>query len=193
MNGKKTHGITTETVKRLFLDAGAVYLNYGETEERLLGATNDGNTFTIEQDIREIEVDGARGPVKGLRRIIEVRAQVVANLLEMTADNLKTALAGSTMEDYPDGEEKTHDKISRKLTIADTDYIGNVALVGEISGSQEPVICIIKNALVDGNFSIDTADKEEAGLEVTFTGHFDPADMDDEPWEIRFPVIGEGA
>ena len=189
----RQHGITTETVKRLFLDAGAVYLNYGETEERLLGATNDGNTFTIEQDVREIEVDGARGPVKGLRRIIEVRAQIVANLLELTADNLKTALAGSTMEDYPDGEEKTHDKISRKLTIADTDYIGNVALVGEISGSQEPVICIIKNALVDGNLSIDTADKEEAGLEVTFTGHFDPADMDDEPWEIRFPVIGEGA
>lgn len=189
----KYHGVTTETVKRLFLDAGAVYLNYGETEERLLGATNDGNTFTIEQDVREIEVDGARGPVKGLRRIIEVRAQIVANLLELTAENLKTALAGSTMEDYPDGEEKTHDKISRKLTIADTDYIGNVALVGEISGSQEPVICIIKNALVDGNFNIDTADKEEAGLEVTFTGHFDPADMDDEPWEIRFPVIGEGA
>ncbi len=185
----KYHGVTTETVKRLFLDAGAVYLNYGETEERLLGATNDGNTFTIEQDVREIEVDGARGPVKGLRRIIEVRAQIVANLLELTAENLKTALAGSTMEDYPDGEEKTHDKISRKLTIADTDYIGNVALVGEISGSQEPVICIIKNALVDGNFNIDTADKEEAGLEVTFTGHFDPDEMDEEPWEIRFPVI----
>ena len=64
-----------------------------------------------------------------------------------------------------------------------------MALVGEISGSQEPVICIIKNALVDGNFNIDTADKEEAGLEVTFTGHFDPDEMDEEPWEIRFPVI----
>lgn len=187
------HGVTTETVKRLFVDAGAVYLNYGETEERLLGATNDGNTFSIEQDIREIEVDGARGPVKGLRRIIEVRAQIVANLLELTAENLKTALAGSTMEDYPDGEEKTHDKISRKLTVSDTDYIGNVALVGEISGSQEPVICIVKNAIADGNFNIDTVDKEEAGLEITFTGHFDPADMDEEPWEIRFPVIGEGA
>src|SRR5690554_6860688 len=96
----RQHGITTETVKRLFLDAGAVYLNYGETEERLLGATNDGNTFTIEQDVREIEVDGARGPVKGLRRIVEVRAQIVANLLELTAENLKTALAGSRSEEH---------------------------------------------------------------------------------------------
>ena len=33
------HGVTTETVKRLFVDAGAVYLNYDETDERLLGAS----------------------------------------------------------------------------------------------------------------------------------------------------------
>lgn len=186
------HGVTTETVKRLFVDAGAVYLNYDETDERLLGATRGGNTFTIEQDVREIELDGARGPVKGLRRIIEVRAQIVANLLELTADNLKIALAGSTMEDYPDELEKTHDKITRKHTIEDSDYLKNVALVGEISGSQEPVICIVKNALADGNFSVNTADKDEAGLEITFTGHFDPENLDEEPWEIRFPKIGSG-
>ena len=183
----KYHGITTETVKRLFVDAGAVYLNYDETDERLLGATRGGNTFTIEQEVREIEVDGARGPVKGLRRVTSVRAQIVANLLEMTTENLKAALAGATVE-----ENGTHDIITRKLTIEDSDYLKNVALVGEISGSQEPVICIVKNALSDGNFSVNTADKDEAGLEVTFTGHFDPDKMDEEPWEIRFPKIASG-
>lgn len=180
----KYHGITTETVKRLFVDAGAVYLNYDETDERLLGATRGGNTFTIEQEVREIEIDGARGPVKGLRRVVSVRAQIVANLLEMTTENLKAALAGATVE-----ENGTHDIITRKLTIKDSDYLKNVALVGEISGSQEPVICIVKNALSDGNFSVNTADKDEAGLEVTFTGHFDPENLDEEPWEIRFPKI----
>ena len=183
----KYHGVTTETVKRLFIDAGAVYLNYDEADERLLGATRGGNTFTIEQEVREIEVDGARGPVKGLRRVTSVRAQIVANLLEMTTENLKAALAGATVE-----ENGTHDIITRKLTIEDSDYLKNVALVGEISGSQEPVICIVKNALADGNFSISTADKDEAGLEVTFTGHFDPDKMDEEPWEIRFPKIASG-
>ena len=44
------HGVTTETVKRLFVDAGAVYVNYDEPDERLLGATRGGNTFTIEQE-----------------------------------------------------------------------------------------------------------------------------------------------
>lgn len=181
------HGITTETVKRLFVDAGAVYLNYGEDNERLLGATRGGNTFAIEQEVREIEVDGARGPVKGLRRVTSVRAQIVANLLEMTTENLKAALAGATVE-----ENGTHDIITRKLTIKDSDYLKNVALVGEISGSQEPVICIVKNALSDGNFSVNTADKDEAGLEVTFTGHFDPQSLDEEPWEIRFPKASGG-
>ena len=183
----KYHGITTETVKRLFVDAGSVYVNYVEPDERLLGATRGGNTFTIEQDVREIEVDGARGPVKGLRRIIEVRAQIVANLLEMTAENLKAALAGATVE-----ENGTHDIITRKLTIKDSDYLKNVALVGEISGSQEPVICIVKNALADGNFSINTADKDEAGIDITFTGHIDPEYLDEEPWEIRFPKMAGG-
>ena len=187
------HGITTETAKRLLVDAGAIYINYGETDERLLGATNDGNTFTIEQDIREVEVDGARGPVKGLRRIIEVRAQIVANLLEMTADNLQLALAGSTKADYPDDGTKEYDSITRKTAIGEDAYIDNVALVGEISGSKKPVICMVKNALSDENLSIETVDKDEAGLQITFTGHFDPADLDEEPWEIRFPVMGEGA
>ena len=183
------HGVTTETVKRLFVDAGAVYLNYDELDERLLGATRGGNTFTIEQDVREIEVDGARGPVKGLRRIIEVRAQIVANLLEMTTENLKAALAGATVDE---NTNTTHDIITRELTIKDSDYLKNVALVGEISGSQEPVICIVKNALADGNFSVNTADKDEAGIEVTFTGHFDPENLDEEPWEIRFPKMAGG-
>jgi len=41
-------GVTTNTVKRFFVDAGAVYLNYGvEGEEKLLGATKGGNVFTI--------------------------------------------------------------------------------------------------------------------------------------------------
>ena len=46
----------------------------------------------------------------------------------------------------------------------------------------------MKNALCDGNFEIGMSDNEESVLKVQFTAHFDPADMDDEPWRIWYPL-----
>ena len=186
-------GITTNTVRRFFVDAGAVYLNYGEGNQRLLGATKGGNTFTIEQEIREMEADGARGPMKGGRRIIRSVARCVANLVEITADNIVVMLPGAAKEDFPAEIGKTHDKITRIRDIQDGDYINNVALVGKITGADENFIGIVENVLADGNISANAVDKDEAAVEVQFTAHFDPADMDTEPWEIRQPVIIEGS
>lgn len=186
---KKTTGITRETVKRFMIDAGAVYLNYGEKDERRLGATRGGNSFNVEQEVKIIEIDGAKGPTKGARRVTEVTAQIIANLIEMTAENFRNAIAGADMEPYPDESAATHDSIRRTREIGDSDYIKNVALVGNISGTTTPIICIIENALADGNLELTTEDREEAGLEVQFTGHFDPEDMATEPWEIRYPKM----
>ncbi|MBA7587774.1 hypothetical protein ES708_29815 [subsurface metagenome] len=71
--------------------------------------------------------------------------------------------------------------------IADADYIGNVAIVGNVSGKGNPVICMVKNALADAGFSLATAPRDEAVPAIVFTGHYDPSDLDDEPWEIRWP------
>jgi hypothetical protein len=180
------HGLTNETYKRFVVDAGAVYKNYGETDEALIGATRDGNTFTIEQEIKEIAVDGQKGPVKGLRRVTRVVARITANFVEFTTDILKLALPGSTVEDYPE-EEPTHDEIKRALQIALSDYCDNIALVGNKSGTDEPIICGIKNALADGNFEVSESDGEEATISIQFTAHFDPEDLDEEPWFIRNP------
>lgn len=185
----QTHGITTETVKRFVLDAGAVYLNYGEDNEALLGATRGGNVFLVEQEVREMPVDGARGPMKGARRIITIRPRITANLLEIDADALLVMLPGSAKTDYPSAEAKTHDAIKRIRDIIDGDYLTNVAIIGKISGADEDFIGIIKEALSDENMELTTADKEEGVIAVTFTGHFSPAKLSEEPWEIRFPII----
>ncbi|MBA7557192.1 hypothetical protein ES705_49934 [subsurface metagenome] len=71
--------------------------------------------------------------------------------------------------------------------ITDTDYIENVAIVGNVSGKTNPIICIVKNALADAGFSISTAPRDEAVPVIIFTGHYDPDDLDKEPWEIRYP------
>ena len=184
-------GITVETVQRFLLDAGAVFVNWGEEGQRLLGATRGGNTFAVEQEVKETEIDGARGDVKGTRRVITVRPRLTVNLLEFTAENLQLALAGTDITDSDEtgGEGgTTHKKISRtgNGTITVDKHITNIALAAETSGGKQGIF-IIKNALSDGNLELATEDKNEAVLEVQFTGHFDPANIEEEPWEIIWP------
>jgi hypothetical protein len=191
---RKTHGITTETTKRFSIDSGAVFLNLGETVgERLLGATRGGNTFTVEQEIKIIEVDGAKGPLKGARRITESSAKIKANILELTTANIMLAISGSTATNWTDPTStpatNTHDEIRRVRNISDLDYVKNIAIVGKVTGTNENIICMVYNALADEGLELAFEDKEEGILEVTFTAHYDPADLSTEPWGIRFPKI----
>lgn len=191
MAGNKRHGITTDTVKNMLLDAGAVYANYGETDERLIGATSGGNTFTIEREIKEIEADGARGKVKGLRRIITENASLTINLLEMSVENFKMALTAADVSDVMDndGTTKVADKIKSRGQILDSDYLKNVALVTTVSGSDQPCVIILYNVIADDEIELELEDKEEGKPEITLSAHYDPADLETVPYEIRYPVI----
>jgi len=92
-------GVTSDTPGRIVIDAGAVYLDYGLTTQRLLGATRGGNEFTPGRVSRMMEVDGPKGGVKGLKRIIEVNPQITANLIELSVANLIAAIAGANQSD----------------------------------------------------------------------------------------------
>jgi hypothetical protein len=178
-------GVTRQTAKRLILDAGAIYLNWGLPDERLLGATEGGATFTIEQEIREPEIDGLPGPLAGTRRVTSVHPRITARLLEQTTRNILIEIAGS--ESTVSGDE-AHDIITREgWTIPESAHLANVAIVGTVSGSEAPIVCLIKNALVDGAVELNFADESEAGPEVQFTGHFTVDDLQSEPWEIHNP------
>ncbi len=183
--------ITEETLQNLILDAGVVYLNYGESEERILGATEGGNTFTVEREIREMPFDGLKGKTKGARRIIREDAKLTVNLKELSAENIALALAGAVVVDFPESIS-THKEIRSSGTIVDTDYTDNVALVATISGSDIPVVILVENALSDGNFEIGAVDKDEAVIPVEFSAHYDPEDEDGlVPYAIRYPIIEE--
>ena len=88
-------GLNVNTPDRIFVDAGAVYINYGLSTQRLLGATRGGNEFNLNREIRDIEVDGVRGSVKGLRRRTVCRPQITCNLIELSLENLIKAIAGA--------------------------------------------------------------------------------------------------
>jgi hypothetical protein len=190
---RKTNGLTKETVDRFVIDAGAVYLNVGEVDERLLGATRGGNEFTIDQDIKLIEIDGVKGATMGARRIVESNATLKVNLLELTSENIMLAIAGADATDYTDPSIEpaptgaSHDRIRRTRNISDMDFIKSISVVGKISGSAENIIVTIYNALSDDSFELAFEDREEGALEITFTAHYDPENVEEEPWSIDFP------
>jgi GH25 family lysozyme M1 (1,4-beta-N-acetylmuramidase) len=192
---KRTTGITATSLSNFVIDAGAVYINYGEVNERLLGATRGGNTFTIEVEMREMEIDGVRQAVKGTKRIISVVASMTVNLLELTAENLALALTGSQLTTFTQAPSPTptHDVIKRIREIGTMDYVENIAVVGKVNNSAENFVGILYNALSSGGLELAMEDESEAAIELTFTAHIDPADIADdgsypEAWEIRMPI-----
>jgi len=184
----RQHGITTETYERLVIDAGQVRKDYVDenTPGTLLGATRGGSVFMVETDIRKMTVDGAKGDVKGDKRIIGVAVSLEVNFIESTTEIFKRMLPGADVADYP-SVTPTHDEITRSLQIEAGGYLTNVVIIGQVAGSAEPVILMVENALSDGKLSLSLVDNDEAVNKVKFIGPFDPDDLDSEPWRIRFP------
>lgn len=181
----RRHGIIDTTYQNLVIDSGEVYKNYVSPSSlgTRLGATRGGSTFSIEQEIKEMVIDGAHGPVKGSRRIITVTPKLTVNFIEIWQEILKRALPGVDIANDP----ATHKQFTRSLIIENADYLTNVVIVGEISGSSNPIICGVKNALGTGNMEMTFVDKDEAACTIEFSGHFAADDLDTEPWILDFP------
>jgi len=179
----RQHGVTTNTSSRLVLDSGALYVDYDEGGQALIGATRGGATFTIEQDVREIEIDGALGPIKNLRRIVRSVPKLSCTLLEMTLAQFKRMLPSSASS-----VSGSFDVITRITNaIAAGAYYTNIAIVAEMASLTNPVVVKVKNALFTGPFALTTTDQDEGTLPIEAEGHYLDTDLDTEPWEIKFP------
>jgi len=199
MAGRKT-GVSRETMKHLVLDAGVIYLNWGSTDpqkpQTKLGACRGGNTFTVETEWRDMPFDGVGGTLDGARRPISVTISLTANLVEINKDLLKICVPGA---DYDAGTPavdlngrpvpgEVQYVIRRIMTKAIPDFsYGDIAIVSMYSGTTTDVVCVIKNAMANSNLELSFADADEAVVAVTFTGMFDPDNIDVEPWEIIMP------
>ena len=172
--------LTTEQIQNIVIDTGLVYVNYGiYGEERLLAPTRGGNTFTVEQDVRIIERDGAMGKEKGLRRVIREDAMLTVRIMDMSIDNIKLALAGSTL----DGTGKIITN-TQEGVIADSEYLDNITLIGEDLEGKTKVITLY-NALGDNGLTWNMVDKDESVVEIQFSGHHDPTDKTAPLYEIE--------
>ena len=177
--------INSETHKRLILDNAVVQLNYTTTAATNLGATRGGATFMVEREYRDVEVDGTKGSVKGFKRVISESPQITATCIEYTSTMISQLIPGVSVTTAT--STQTYDKITSDVNISSTNYLTDVAIVGTVSGSTVDAVCIVKNALNDGNFEMATEDQNEAETEVQFTGHYASTALSSAPWEIRYP------
>lgn len=183
MNDTNTIGYTSATPDHLLIDAGAIYKNYGLASEALISATSGGNEFDVTIKTRTPKVDGIKSEdIKNLKLIVSVAVSLKVNFLECTTDILKMALMGDVDDTNPN-----YDLITGRTSILPTDYLENVALVGKLSGSQKPVVIILKNVLNSDGLKVKTEDDKDNVLPITFTAHTDPLTPNAVPYEIHYP------
>ena len=192
-------GVTANTAKHLQLDAGAFFKNFdpatdtfASASSKLIGATAGGGSFAAIPTIRRIEVDGLKGATKGYEALDEWQVTITANVKELTVGALELALTtGShTSVKSPSSEaSNNYEKIVAANDIADSNYTTNVTWVGRLSGSNLPIIIVVKNALATNGLTLTTADKSEGVVAMTLTGHYTVSDLDTPPFEIYYPIL----
>lgn len=184
----KAQAITADTPKRLIFDAGALYRDWGETQEGLIGATAGGSSFTVEKEDRVAEIDGMRGPVMGLRRAIRHTAVLETTLVEIP---LATWLELTRGTSTSDGTKET---VTPGLAIVTSDYLTNVALAADVSveqGTVDPTPCvlILLNALNVDEWSVTVDDEDEGKLATRWAAHYAAAtDFSTPPYLIEWPI-----
>ncbi|MCR6096853.1 hypothetical protein HXA31_20420 [Salipaludibacillus agaradhaerens] len=182
--------LSKETVKNMILDAGYVYINYKEDNERPLGATSGGNSFAVEKEYRFPKIDNVRGKMKGLSRIMVHNASLTVNLKEMSPQNILLALGGGDIEEG----DLDHYEINPSNIVKDSDYLDNITLVAPLSaGNGKWVEIILYNALSDGDsLELNLEDENEGILPIQFSAHYDPDDLNKVPYQIRYPKLDNG-
>lgn len=195
---KRYTGYTEKTMENRMTGAGAYFQNYDPMTDtftsavasgKLIGATKGGGNFVAKASIRPIEVDGIPGKVKGMEEIDSWDVDMTANILEITAETLKTALGAATISDV---EGKNYKKVLGKNTIDAEDYQDNITFLGTVSGFEDPVIVQVFNALSIDGLNVGTKDKDDAVVPVKWTGHYSDASLDNPPFAIWVPVKATG-
>lgn len=175
-------GLTVSTKEHMVFGPGEVLINYDEDlgTGTSIGATRGGSEFNLNRTMRQIAVDGQRGPWIGSNILDVVAPTLTVRMLEITKANLLAAIAGA-VEDA-DGNIIGGD-------VSESSYLENIAIVGEDEQGND-FIFILYNALPTSINAFNLPDKGEVVSEVVFSGHFDPATPDSEPWKLIPVPVG---
>lgn len=197
-------GMTTPlrggTFRKLILNAGAYVMDFDPSEyataaalkaalaaaladdNKRLGATRGGGTFTISRDMRQVEADGVRYRFVGDTFVDSSDAYLSTTLLE-TGDPHVMEAAMATADVTTTGEKTV---LKMRTRIAEEDYIHNLCWVGDIADGGFVAIKLA-NAINTTDLTLTYTDKGEATLPVEFHAFQDAVeDYDYAPFEVIY-------
>ena len=189
-------GYTKTTADNFVIDSATVFTDFKYDKEKeeftgiTMGATSGGVEIKTELSYRKVEVDGAYiMDVVGLNVLESATATMKANLIELTAENLRRSL-NATMTDATTDEAPAGYKIIKpKRYLEEGDYIPNMAVVGIHNGTKQPIIVALDNGLVKSGLEIKTEDGKEVVIEqeITANASYEQLINDEFPFRIYYP------
>lgn len=160
--------LTTQQIENIQIDHGLIYVNYGDTDERLIGPTRGGAQFVASKTIRDIEYDGRMGKTKGLQVVDEINAQLTFSLMDTSLENLALAM--------PHAEYDEVQKVISSGTggiIPASKYLKNITMFAKCAGGKYKKITLF-NAMNEGDFTLNTQPKSEGVVPFEVYAHWDP-------------------
>ena len=188
-------GYTANTKKSFMLGEGAIFKNFvvgtdtyasAITAGKLLGATQGGSTFNVTANVRNIEIDGIAGKVVDLDEIDSWDVSLQTTFIETTVATIQAALGASSKNTTA---VNGYTKITGDLDFEASDYFTNIVFVGSMSGSDDPIILEIDNAIGNGSLSINIKNNDEGKIPVTFEGRYSISSLGTVPFAIWVPDV----
>ena len=186
-------GYNLNSSKHFLLNAGAVVKNLtwsaegGWTYEEF-GATSGGSSLTLNNTLRQMEIDGLFNTPVGGDQIEASEGTMELNLLEFTAENIQHAVLGevepSDGTEFPEG----YDVVTPSSRVTDANYIKNLAYVGTYGDSELPLIVIFDYAIVTEGLEFEPAQNEDNTMTMTFSARTAPENVSTSSLPVRVLV-----
>ncbi|MBU1008455.1 hypothetical protein KKA53_05255 [Candidatus Dependentiae bacterium] len=166
-------GVSADTPALIVVDGGE--LAYGGTD---IGALIGSVKFTLEREYYTPEFIRVRGPVKGTRFVIKEIPRLTCMMSEWQVARIQYALPDTDLSSDASSDVLT----SVPGRLPDASYEDIVYKTTLADGKEMQIT--VRDAVCDANLEVEFPDTEAAQYEVTFVGHYDPADATVAPWEI---------
>ena len=181
------HGMTRNTLERIWLGAGTIHkglmLTTGTTggnaqfnfEKTLLCATSGGNSLEITSTLYDVPIDGVGIKVYGGVVKTGETGIMTINALDMTPELLNHALF-SDLTDSQGAKDYLIGLTGQK--IEEKHWIDKLAYVGETLKDRKPIVIIFEKAICTSGAKVDGKSFEASVLPLTFEAYRPYSDND---------------
>jgi len=172
--------LTQQEIENIQIDESVIYLDYGESTEKILAPTRGGGEFVASATVRDIEFDGRHGKTAGAQVIEEQAASIKVTTLCMSQENLARAIPGCTISD----EAGKVIKNPKTGIIPLSAYLKNITMFAKLIGGKFKKITIY-NPMHEGGLTAKAVQKAEGELAFEFMAHYPHTDLDGDLWKVE--------